>query len=130
MIIGWLIPVLTMMSILNLVMSINKIRNITQLERQKFCDFYYETFQMVDTIYKVSKTKSGGCPLKTALFLSINENNHKENIVEVLENYIYIFNTGNVSVDDDYGEYVKDMRDIIMFKIVNFLRSTQPVQSH
>ncbi len=101
----------TMMSILNLVMSINKIRNITQLERQKFCDFYYETFQMVDTIYKVSKAKSGGCPLKTALFLSINENNHKENIIEVLENYIYIFNTGNVSVDDDCGEYVKDMRD-------------------
>jgi len=24
---------------------------------------------------------------------------------------MYIFNTGNVSTDDEYGEYVKDMRD-------------------
>ncbi len=101
----------TMMSILNLLMSINKIRNITQLERQRFCDYYNETFQWVDIIYKFSKTKSGGCPLKTALFLSINENKIKSNLKDTLENYMYIFNTGNVSVDDDYGEYIKEMRD-------------------
>lgn len=101
----------TMMSILNLLMSINKIRNLTQLERQRFCDNYHETFQLVDIIYKLSKTKSGGCPLKTAIFLSINENRNKNNIKDILENYMYIFNTGNVSVDDDYGEYIKEMRD-------------------
>jgi hypothetical protein len=66
---------------------------------------------MVDKIYKTSKTKSGGCPLKTALFLSINENHNKSNLKDSLENYIYIFNSGNVSIDDDYGEYVKEMRD-------------------
>lgn len=101
----------TMMSILNLLMSINKIRNITQLERQRFCDYYYETFKIVDIIYKTSKTKSGGCPLKTALFLAINQNQNKSNLIDSLENYMYIFNTGNVSIDDDYGEYVKEMRD-------------------
>jgi hypothetical protein len=76
-----------------------------------FCDYYHETFQLVDIIYKSSKTKCGGCPLKTALFLSINENRNKSNIKDILENYMYIFNTGNVSVDDDYGEYIKEMRD-------------------
>lgn len=101
----------TMMSILNLLMSINKVRNITQFERQRFCDYYHETFQLVDIIYKSSKTKSGGCPLKTALFISINENKNKSRIKDCLENYMYIFNTGNVSIDDDYGEYIKEMRD-------------------
>jgi hypothetical protein len=101
----------TMMGIFNLVMSINKVRDITQAERQLFCDFYYETFSKVDDIYKTSKTKSGGCPLKTALFLAINENLYKSDLKERLQNYMYIFNTGNVSIDDEYGEYVKEMRD-------------------
>ncbi|WP_313133220.1 hypothetical protein [Anaerocolumna sp.] len=101
----------TMMGILNLITSINKIKNITQTDRQQFCDYYYEIFLSVDNIYKTSKTKSGGCPLKTALFLAINENRNKTNLKEKLENYMYIFNTGNVSVDDDYGDYVKEMRD-------------------
>lgn len=101
----------TMMSIYNLILSINKVRNISQTERQQFCDHYYETFFSVDAIYKASKTKSGGCPLKTALFLAINENRNNINLKERLENYMYIFNTGNVSVDDEYGEYIKEMRD-------------------
>jgi hypothetical protein len=101
----------TMMSILNLLMSINKLRINTQTERQIFCDQYYDTFLSVDNIYKTSKTKSGGCPLKTAIFIAINENQYKTNLKERLDNYMYIFNSGNVSVDDDYGEYVKEMRD-------------------
>lgn len=101
----------TMMSIINLVMSINKTRNITQADRQKFCDSYYDTFLTVDSIYKASKTKSGGCPLKTALFLAINENINKANLKDKLENYIYIFNTGNLSVNDEYGLDIKEMRD-------------------
>jgi hypothetical protein len=100
-----------MMSILNLLMSINKLRINTQTERQIFCDQYYDTFLSVDNIYKTSKTKSGGCPLKTAIFIAINENQYKTNLKERLDNYMYIFNSGNVSVDDDYGEYVKEMRD-------------------
>lgn len=101
----------TMMSILNLLISINKIRVNTQTERQLFCDQYFETFLSVDSIYKTSKTKSGGCPLKAALFIAINENQNKTNLKEKLDNYMYIFNTGNVSIDDDYGVYVKEMRD-------------------
>lgn len=101
----------TMMSILNLIMRINNIRNITQADRQKFCDHYFNTFKLVDSIYKTSKTKSGGCPLKTALFLAINENRNKSDLQDRLENYMYIFNSGNVSIDDDYGDYVKEMRD-------------------
>lgn len=101
----------TMMNIYNLLISISKRHNVTQAERQRFCDHYYETFQIVDDIYKSSKTKSGGCPLKTALFLAINENTSKSNLKEKLENYMYIFNTGNISVDDGFGEYVKEMRD-------------------
>ena len=101
----------TMMSIFNLITSINKLRNITQIERQKFCDFYFESFQNIDSIYKSNKTKSGGCPLKTALFLAINENKNVNNLLDKLENYMYIFNTGNVSYDDEYGDYVKQMRD-------------------
>lgn len=101
----------TMMSIFNLIMSINKIRSITQTDRQSFCDYYFDTFQGVDNIYKQSKTKSGGCPLKTALFLAINENHAKADLQDKLENYMYIFNTGNVSIDDEYGDNVKEMRD-------------------
>lgn len=101
----------TMMSIFNLITSINKIRNITQSERQNFCDSYFQSFVTVDKIYQSNKTKSGGCPLKTALFLAINENSNKINLNDKLENYMYIFNTGNVSIDDEYGEYVKHMRD-------------------
>jgi hypothetical protein len=101
----------TMMGIFNLIISINNIRNSTQAGRQKFCDQYYNTFQIVDNIYKKSKTKSGGCPLKTALFLAINENHYKNDLQEKLEDYMYIFNTGNVSIDDEYGDYVKEMRD-------------------
>lgn len=101
----------TMMSILNLLMYINKSKNMTQLEKQNFCDYYFDSFKMVDIIYKLSKAKSGGCPLKTALFLSINEHILKNDLMSKLENYIYIFNTGNVSIDDEYGEYVKEMRD-------------------
>lgn len=100
-----------MMSIFNLLTSIIKIRKITQTERQQFCDFYYDTFNVVDKIYKASKTKSGGCPLKAALFIAINENKNHSNLYEVLSNYMYIFNTGNVSVDDINGDYVKEMRD-------------------
>jgi hypothetical protein len=101
----------TMMSIYNLLISINNIRNTTQTERQQFCDYYYDTFNLVDKIYKTSKTKSGGCPLKAAIFLAINQNRQKSNLSEKLNNYMYIFNTGNVSADDEYGEYVKEMRD-------------------
>jgi hypothetical protein len=101
----------TMMGILNLLMSISKIRNTTQAGRQNFCDHYYEIFLAVDNIYKSSKTKSGGFPLRTALFIAVNLNQHKVNLKEKLENYIFIFNTGNLSIDDEYGEYVKDMRD-------------------
>lgn len=101
----------TMMSIFNLLISTNKLRNVTQAERQKFCDNYYETFILVDKIYKASKTKSGGSPLKTALFVAINENNNQINLAEKLENYMYIFNTGNVSVDDENGCYIKELRD-------------------
>lgn len=100
-----------MMSIFNLLTNINKIRKSTQKERQKFCDFYYDNFILVDRIYKTSKTKSGGCPLKTALFIAINENQIHHNLFEKLENYMYIFNTGNVNLDDDNGIYVKEMRD-------------------
>lgn len=101
----------TMMSIFNLIISINNIKNITQTQRQNFCDNFYGTFLAVDNIYKTSKTKSGGCPLKTALFLAINENQNKIDLIDRLQNYMYIFNTGNISIDDDYGEYVKEMRD-------------------
>ena len=99
------------MSILNLLTSIGKIKNLTQADRQQFCDHYYETFINVDSIYTSSKTKSGGCPLKTAIFLAMNENKNKTNLKEKLENYMYIFNTGNLSYDNDYGNYVKEMRD-------------------
>lgn len=101
----------TMMSIFNLITSINKIRNITQAERQKFCDYYFESFQTVDEIYKSNNTKSGGCPLKTAFFLAINENKNISNLQDKLENYMYTFNTGNVSTGDEYGECIKQMRD-------------------
>lgn len=101
----------TMMGIYNLIMNINNIKNITQSDRQKFCDYYFKTFSIVDNIYKSSKTKSGGCPLKTALFIAINESINKSDLIDRLENYMYIFNTGNVSNEDDLGEYVKEMRD-------------------
>jgi len=100
-----------MMSIFNMITTINKIRNITQAERQKFCNSYFDSFLTVDNIYKSNKTKSGGCPFKTALFLAINENHNKINLIDKLENYMYIFNTGNVSIDDESAEYVKEMRD-------------------
>lgn len=103
---------MTMKGIINLLTQINKINNMTQNERQKFCDYYYQTFLKVDEIYKKSSTKSGGYPLKTAIFLAYNEY-YKENnsLQEKLNNYMYIFNTGNVSIDDDSGLYIKEMRD-------------------
>lgn len=100
-----------MMSIYNLLMSIIKSRKNSQVEHQLFCDYYYDTFTSIEKIYKNSKTKSGGCPLKTALFIAINENPQQANLLDKLANYMYIFNTGNVSADDDNGSYVKEMRD-------------------
>lgn len=102
----------TMKGIINLLMQINKFKNLTQNERQNICDYYYETFTKIDDIYKNSTTKSGGYPLKTALFISYNEHNRiLTSIDEKLNNYMYIFNSGNVSHDDEMGYYIKEMRD-------------------
>lgn len=102
----------TMKAIINLLAQINKISNMTQRERQIFCDYYFETFEKVDQIYKRSTTKSGGYPLKAALFIVYNEHNQRDSILqEKLNNYMYIFNTGNVSNGDDRGIYIKEMRD-------------------
>jgi hypothetical protein len=102
----------TMKGIINLLMLVNKLKNLTQNERQNICDCYYETFIKIDVIYKKSATKSGGYPLKTALFLAYNENSKLiTSIDEKLNNYMYIFNTGNVSYDDEMGIYIKEMRD-------------------
>lgn len=101
----------TMMGILNLLCDINKVRNLTQNERQIFCDYYFETFKLIDQIYKPSKTKSGGCPLKAALFLAYNKNKCLPDIEELLQQYMYIFNTGTIDTNDKNGYYVKAMRD-------------------
>lgn len=102
----------TMKAIINLLAQIDKISNMTQRERQLFCDFYFDTFEKVDQIYKRSSTKSGGYPLKAALFLVYNEHSQRDPLLqEKLNNYMYVFNTGNVSNGDDGGIYVKEMRD-------------------
>ncbi len=102
----------TMKGIINLLTQINKLNNLTQNERQYICDYYYETFLKVDDIYKKSVSKSGGYPLKTAFFLAYNDNYKViTSIEEKLNNYMYIFNTGNVSYDDEMGIYIKEMRD-------------------
>lgn len=102
----------TMKGILNLLSQINKSNNLTQNERQTLCDYYYNTFNKIDDIYKRSTTKSGGYPLKAALFIAYNEYHLVNPLTEEkLNNYIYIFNTGNVSFDDEMGVYIKEMRD-------------------
>jgi hypothetical protein len=102
----------TMKGIINLLMQINKKKTLTQNERQCICDYYYETFKKIDEIYKSSTTKSGGYPLKTALFITYNDNYKLSNSIdEKLKNYMYIFNTGNVSFDDEKGIFIKEMRD-------------------
>lgn len=102
----------TMKGILNLLSQINKSNNLTQNERQTLCDCYYGTFNKIDDIYKQSTTKSGGYPLKAALFIAYNEYHIVNPLTEEkLNNCIYILNTGNVSFDDEMGVYIKEMRD-------------------
>jgi len=46
-----------MMSIFNLFASTIKYQNSSQTIRQKFCDTYFDTFLLVDSVYKKSKAK-------------------------------------------------------------------------
>ncbi|WP_167956565.1 hypothetical protein [Anaerosporobacter faecicola] len=103
---------ITMKGIINLLTKINKINNITQNDRKILCDHYYESFLKVDEIYKKSVTKSGGYPLKAAIFLIYNEYREKDDLLEnKLNEYMYIFNTGNINADNEQGMFIKEMRD-------------------
>lgn len=97
--------------IYNLLSSIASKTKMDQSFHQKFCDKYYVQMDLASSLYVPGKIRSGGCPMITAIFLNLIKYSNSSNVIEKINDFIYIFNTGNCNPDDKYDMEVKQMRD-------------------